>query len=111
MLRRAIEVDGNSWKGHLFLGQALFGQNRLAEAEKSAHEVLLRRSDVAAAYILLANVHIRRQEYMLGIKDLDTYLSMRPDGASSEQAREVRAAALKVMSRREQTTAAPQLVY
>jgi len=111
VLRRSIEVDANSWKGHVFLGQALFGQNRLAEAEKSAHEVLLRRSDVAAAYILLANVHIRRQEYILGIKDLDAYLSMRPEGASSEQAREVRAAALKVMSRREQTTTAPQLVY
>jgi len=34
VLRRAVEVDGNSWKGHLFLGQALFGQNRLGEGEK-----------------------------------------------------------------------------
>ena len=107
VLRRAIDVDGNSWKGHLFLGQALFGQNRLAEAEKSAHEVLLRRSDVASAYILLANVHMRRQEYILGIKDLNTYLSMRPDGASSEQAREVRSAARLMMSRREQAAPAP----
>src|SRR5258707_8412233 len=110
VLRRAIEVDGNSWKGHLFLGQALFGQNRLAEAEKSAHEVLLRRSDVASAYILLANVHIRRHEYALGIKDLDTYLTMRPDGASSEQAREVRAAAQKIVSRQEESTPAPEVV-
>ena len=107
VLRRAIDVDANSWKGHLFLGQALFGQNRLAEAEKSAHEVLLRRSDVASVHILLANIHIRRQEYILGISDLDTYLSMRPDGGSSEQAREVRAAAIKVMSQREQTTTEP----
>jgi Tfp pilus assembly protein PilF len=107
VLRRAVEVDGNSWKGHYFLGQALFGQNRLADAEKSAQEVLLRRSDVASVHILLANIHIRRQEYILGIKDLDTYLSMRPDGASSEQAREVRAAALRVVSRQEQTMTAP----
>lgn len=111
VLRRAIDVDANSWKGHLFLGQALFGQNRLAEAEKSAQEVLLRRSDAASAYILLANIHIRRQEYILGIKDLDTYLSMRPEGASSEQARQVRAAALQVVSRHEQTMTAPQIVY
>jgi tetratricopeptide (TPR) repeat protein len=111
VLRRAIDVDGNSWKGHLLLGQALFGLNRLAEAEKSAHEVLLRRSDASSAYILLANVHIRRHEYVLGIKDLDTYLTMRPDGASSEQAREVRAAAQKIVSRLEQSTTAPQPVY
>src|SRR6202790_5730275 len=59
VLRRAIEVDGNSWKGHLFLGQALFGQNRLAEAEKSAREVLLRKPDVPSTYVLLANIHIK----------------------------------------------------
>jgi Tfp pilus assembly protein PilF len=111
VLRRAIEVDGNSWRGHFFLGQALFGQNRLAEAEKSAQEVLLRRSDAASAYILLANIHIRRQEYILGIKDLDTYLSLRPEGASSERAREVRAAALRVVSRGEQMVTAPRSVY
>ena len=107
VLRRAIDVDGNSWRGHLLLGQTLFEQNRLADAEKSAREVLLRRSDVASVYILLANIHMRRQEYILGIKDLDTYLSMRPDGASSDQAREVRAAALQVVSRHEQTMTAP----
>jgi len=111
VLRRALDVDGNSWKGHFFLGQALFGQNRLEEAEKSAQEALLRRVDVAAAYILLANVHIRRNEYLLAIKDLDTYLNMVPTGPNSEQAREVRAAALRVVSRSEQTMTAAEIVY
>jgi tetratricopeptide (TPR) repeat protein len=111
VLRRAIEVDGNSWKGHLFLGQALFGENRLAEAEKSAREVLLRRSDVASAYILLANIHIRRQEYVLGIKDLETFLTLKPDGTTSDQARAVRAAAQRIVSRQEQPLATPQFHY
>ena len=111
VLRRAIDVDGNSWKGHLFLAQALFGQNRLDEAERSAHEVLLRRADVASAHILLANIHIRRHEYVLAVKDIDTYLSMRPDGQNSQQAREVRAAALRVVSRQGQSIEAPQVVY
>jgi tetratricopeptide (TPR) repeat protein len=84
VLRRALDVDGNSWKGQLFLGQA---------------------------FILLANIHIKRQEFILGVKDLDTYLSMRPAGAASEQARQVRAAALRVASRREQATTPPQFVY
>jgi tetratricopeptide (TPR) repeat protein len=111
VLRRALDVDSNSWKGHLFLGQALFGQNRLEEAEKSANEVLLRQSEAASAYILLANIHIKRHEFILGVKDLDTYLSIRPDGPTSEQARQVRAAALRVASRREQATTPPQFVY
>jgi tetratricopeptide (TPR) repeat protein len=109
VLRRAIEVEPNSWKGHLFLGQALLGQTRLAEAEKSAQEVLLRRSDVPSAYILLANIHIRKQEYILAIKDLDTFLGMKPTGSSSEQARAVRDAAQRIASRLEQTVTAPNL--
>jgi tetratricopeptide (TPR) repeat protein len=111
VLRRAINLDANSWKGHLFLGQALFGQNRLAEAEKSAREALLRRSDIASAHILLANIHIRRHEYVLGIKDLDAFLNMRPEGATSDQARAVRAAAQRVVSRLEQTVTPPKFVY
>jgi tetratricopeptide (TPR) repeat protein len=111
VLRRGIDVDANSWKGHLFLGQALFGQNRLAEAEKSAQEVLLRRSDLASAYILLANIHIRRHEYVLGLKDLDTFLNMKPEGPTSDQARAVRAAAQGLVSRREQASEPPKSVY
>jgi hypothetical protein len=111
VLRRAVEVDGNSWKGHLFLGQALFGQNRLADAEKSAREALLRRTDAASAYILLANIHIRRQEYILGIKDLDTFLSLKPEGPTSDQARAVRAAAQRIVSRQQETSIPPQFVY
>ena len=111
VLRRGIEVDANSWKGHLFLGQALFAQNRLEEAEKSAQEVLLRRSDIASAYVLLANIHIRRHEYVLGVKDLDTFLNMKPEGPTSDQARAVRAAAQRVVSRLEQAATTPQSVY
>ncbi|MCU1243950.1 MAG: von Willebrand factor, type [Candidatus Acidoferrum typicum] len=111
VLRRAIDVDGNSWKGHLFLGQALFGQNRLADAEKSAREVLLRKPEVPSTYILLANIHIKRQEYILGIKDLDTFLNMKPKGPTSEQARAVRAAAQKIVTRLEHTVTVPQFVY
>jgi Tfp pilus assembly protein PilF len=111
VLRRGVEVDANSWKGHLFLGQALFGQNRLDEAEKSAQEVLLRRSDVASAYILLANIHIRRHEYVLGVKDLDTFLNMKPEGPTSDQARAVRAAAQRLVSRLEQAAEPPKFVY
>jgi Tetratricopeptide repeat len=111
VLRRGIEVDANSWKGHLFLGQALFGQGRLAEAEKSAREVLLRRSDIPSVHILLANIHIRQHEYALGIKDLDTSLSMEPTGPSSDQARAVRDAAERVAPTSAHTVSPPQSDY
>jgi len=111
VLRRGIDVDATSWRGYLFLGQALFGQNRLAEAEKSAHEVLLRRADIPVAYILMANIHIKQHQYVLGIKDLDTFLSMKPKGPTSDQAREVRAAAQRVTSEMGQAAVPPKFVY
>jgi hypothetical protein len=60
---------------------------------------------------LLANIHIRKQEYILAIKDLDTFLGMKPTGSSSEQARAVRDAAQRIASRLEQTVTAPNFVY
>ena len=104
-------MDTNSWKGYLFLGQALYGQNKFAEAEKSAREVLLRKSDVPSTYLLLANIHIKRQEYVLGIKDLDTFLSLKPQGPTSDQARDVRAAAQRIVSRLDQSVTPPKFVY
>jgi len=69
------------------------------------------KSDVPSTYVLLANIHIRRHEYISGIKDLDTFLSMKPQGPTSDQAREVRAAAQKIAARLEHTVTVPQFVY
>ena len=111
VLRHAMDVDSNSWKGHLFLGQALFGLGQLAEAEKSTRKALLRKPDIASAYVVLANVHIRRHEYVLGLQDLDTYLNMKPTGPTSDQARAVREAAERVINRVAQMGSVPQFVY
>ena len=111
VIRRGLDVDSNSWEGHMLLGQVQFGQRKLADAEKSAHEVLLRRPDLATAYILLANVHIIRKEFTTAISELDTFLAMRPQGPTSDQARAVRAAALRIASRLEQTITLPTFIY
>jgi Tfp pilus assembly protein PilF len=111
LLRHAIDVDPNSWKGYLFLGQALFGQNRLDEAQKNAGEALLRNSNATSAYILLANTHIRRHEYVLAMNELDRYLALKPSGVTADQARDVRAAAHRVVSRFQRILMPPQFIY
>jgi tetratricopeptide (TPR) repeat protein len=113
VLRRGIDVDGNSWKGYLFLGQTLFGMNRLNEAEQSARQALLRSSQVPAAYILLANIYMKRNEYVMATQYLDIFLKMEPQGSTSEQARAVRAAATRIASRlqNQDAVAPPQVVY
>jgi tetratricopeptide (TPR) repeat protein len=113
VLRRGIDVDGSSWKGHLFLGQALFGMDRLADAEQSARQALLRNRDVPSGYLLLANIYMKRNEYVMATKYLDIFLKMRPQGPTSEQARAVRVAATRILSRLQDQSIVvpPQLVY
>jgi len=89
VIRKGLDVDGSPATGHLFLSVALFRLNRLEDAEKSAREALLRRSGFALAYLVLADVHGRRDEYARQLQNLDAYLKLEPDGPVSKQVREV----------------------
>ena len=111
VIRRGMEHDSYSWKGYLFLGQAQFGQNQLAEAGKNAKMALARKSDLASAYILLANIAIRGHDYRTAISHLDKFLELKPDAPNSAQARDVRNAAERVVNRLNRMFAPPQFVY
>ena len=110
-IQRGLDVDSTSWKGHLFMGEALFGQNKLDEAEKSAREAMLRKSDAPSVYILFANIHIRRRQYVMALSDLNTYLKLKPTGPTSDQARDVRDAAERVVRRFERIMTPPRPLF
>jgi tetratricopeptide (TPR) repeat protein len=100
VIRKGLDVDGSSAKGHLFLSLALFRLNRLEEAEKSAREALLRNPGLALPYLVLADVHARRGEYAMQVHDLDAYLKLEPDGPATRQVREIRAVVQRMAFRR-----------
>jgi tetratricopeptide (TPR) repeat protein len=99
VIRKGLEVDGTSDTGHLFLSTALFGQNRLVEAEQSAREALLRRPGLASAYLVLADIHGRKGEYALEVHDLDSYLKLAPKEPASRQVHEIREVARQMALR------------
>jgi tetratricopeptide (TPR) repeat protein len=99
VIRRGLDVDGSSATGHLFLSFALFRLNRLEEAEKSAHEALLKKPGLAWAYLMLADVHGRRGEYGMQLHDLDAYLKLEPDGPASKRVREIREVVRRIVFR------------
>ena len=90
VVRRGLELDTNSWQGHYELARALFGLNRVPEAERSAHEARTRKIDFAPLYLLLANIHIRKRDYPTLLNDLDEFLKLDPGGPMSNQARQMR---------------------
>jgi tetratricopeptide (TPR) repeat protein len=99
IIRRGLELDGNSPDGYLVLGMALLRVNRLDEAEKSAQEALLRNPNFANAYLVLADVNGCRHDYRTQLQDLDTYLRLEPNGDVSGRVRAAREAVAKILAK------------
>ena len=90
LTRRGLILSPASWFGQYVLSRALFGLNRLAEAEQCARKVLSLKRDFAVVHLLLANIHIRTREQRPLLEDLDAYLALEPKGAYSAQAGQMR---------------------
>jgi tetratricopeptide (TPR) repeat protein len=88
--RKGTELDDESWKGHYELACALFGLDRVAEAETEARTAADRQPQEAETDLLLANIHIELHKYSAVVEDVNTYLKLEPNGAHAEQARHLR---------------------
>jgi tetratricopeptide (TPR) repeat protein len=99
IVRRGLEVDGNSTDGYLILGMALLRLDRPDEAEQSAREALLRNPNYARAYLVLADVYGRRHEYGAQLQGLETYLRLEPNGAEGEIVRQARDAVMRRLAK------------
>ena len=89
--QRGVELDPQSWQGHLELAKALFALNRIPEAEKNGLEARKLKPDFPDLYITLANIHIRQQNATALLDDVNTYLKLAPNGAYSERAKDIKA--------------------
>ena len=98
VIRRGLETDPDSAEGHLFLGIALFDQNRLDEAEKSLREALLQNPAYPGVYLVLADVHARKKDYRSQVEDLDAFLKLAPSSAASADVRRMRGNAMRLSS-------------
>jgi tetratricopeptide (TPR) repeat protein len=83
-------LDPTSWHGHLELARAHLGLKRLEEADKHATEARDLKPDNPSIYLILANIHIQRNDRPALLKDLDGYLKLVPTGPQADQARESR---------------------
>ncbi len=105
--RQAIDLDGNAWQGPYELCRALVGLNRLDAAEKSALQARGQKPDFPPLHLLLANIHIRKRNYIALLQDLDSYLKLEPDGPMSDQARQTREKIQRALANAQNAPAAP----
>jgi tetratricopeptide (TPR) repeat protein len=90
LARQGATLDPTSWHGHLELARAHQGLKRLEEADKDATEARDLKPDNPSIYLILANIHIQRNDRPSLLKDLDGYLKLVPTGPQAEQARKSR---------------------
>jgi tetratricopeptide (TPR) repeat protein len=105
VIRQGLALDPASWSGHYYLGWALFGLNRLEDAEKSVREALRLKNDSAVALQLLADIHSRQQNYRALVDDLDAYLKLDSTSPTGIRARALRDTAQRLVRESENTTA------
>lgn len=90
IIRKGLELDTNSARGHYALARALLGQARIEEAESNARQAIFLNPALALAHVVLADMHLRRHDYSALLNDLDNYLKLEPDGTASAWAKQTR---------------------
>jgi tetratricopeptide (TPR) repeat protein len=104
VIRKGLNLDPTSWSGHFYLGRALFGLNRLEEAEKSVLEALRQKSNTAETLRLLADILAREKNYSTLLKELDEYVKLDPDSPIGIGARALRESAQQAFVESQSTT-------
>lgn len=86
--RKGLGLNDASWQGHLELARALTELKQPEEAEQSAEAAQKLQPDQPQIYLILANVHIQRQDWQALQVDLTEYLKLVRTGPQADQARQ-----------------------
>jgi tetratricopeptide (TPR) repeat protein len=105
VIRKGLDLEPESWTGLYYQSLALFGLDRLEEAENNVREALRLKTDFPEAHLLLADIHSREEDYSSLVNDLTEYLRLAPNGPASDRAKALRESA-KAKILPPQTTAA-----
>jgi tetratricopeptide (TPR) repeat protein len=89
--------------GNFTLAWILFNAGRLAEAEKAARQAVLSNSNLASAYLLLAQIHVRQSDLPAVVSELDAYLRLDPEGPHNAEARALRTEAQQLLAKHADT--------
>lgn len=86
LIQRGLDVNPGASVGKYLLGVAQFALDRLPEAERSAHDALLRDAHQVEAHVLLARIHEREHNPYAVEADAAAYLELDPHGPLENEA-------------------------
>lgn len=98
-IRRGLDLDPADAEGYFTLAWVLLNAARVPDAEKNARQATLLNANFAAAYLLLAQIHLRQGNTSALVADLDAYLRLDPSDPLSTEAAAVRAQAQQLLAK------------
>lgn len=107
-VRRGIELSPNYWLGHYELGRALFTEDKLSDALKSAELAKSLAPSAAIVYRLLSNIHLQQKDYPALLADIDAYLKLDPDSPAGVRAKQLRELVVQKVGSAKSTPAVAQ---
>ena len=91
LLRRALELNPNSWLGFYELGKLELYRMRLDAALEAARQAEILAPQQPKIYHLLSLIHLRQRDYQAAVADLDAYIRLDPDSPDGQTAKQIRA--------------------
>jgi tetratricopeptide (TPR) repeat protein len=89
--------------GNFTLAWILFNAGRFSEADKAARQAVVSNSNLASAYLLLAQIHLRQDDLTAVVSELDAYLRLDPEGPHKMEAQALRTEAQQWLAKRPST--------
>lgn len=90
LLRRAIELNPQSWSAFFELGKLEMYRGNLPQALEAAQKSQTLAPDQPLVYRLLSLIHLKQQNFVAAIADLDAYLRLDPDSPEGTRAKQLR---------------------
>lgn len=90
LLRQGVTLSPDFWLAHYELGRTLFLEGHTDEARSSAEQARSLAPETPIIYRLLANIHLKQQDYRSAEADIDEYVKLDPDSAAGRRAKQLR---------------------
>ena len=101
-LRRGVQLNPNSWMGFYEIGKLELNHGRIEQALEAAEHAKSLAPNAPIIYRLLANIHMRQENFVAALEDIDAYLKLDPDSPAGIRAKQMREEISQKLARQKQ---------
>lgn len=105
-LRKGVQLNPSSWMGYYEIGKLEFSRNQMEPALEAAQHAKSLAPSAPVVYRLLANIHMKQQNYPALLEDIDAYIKLDPDSPAAERAKQMREQIAQQVAKQSQSTPA-----